>query len=295
MRDLDWALVRSFLAVAETGSLSAAARRLGLSQPTLGRQVRAAEAALGTSLFTRAARGLVPTEAGAALIPPAREMARAAARLSAVAEGRQEGLAGTVRITASVFFAQYGLPGMLARLRAEEPGIEIELVPTDATGNLLFREADIAVRMYRPEQLGLVARHVADLSMGLFAARGYLARRGMPAGAGDLMAHDLVGMDRDDLFIRTAATLGWTFRREDFAVRCDDQASYWALVRAGCGIGAGMDAIAARDPEVARILPEIALPALPVWLATHESLRASPRIRRVLDLLAAEIGTLGGA
>jgi DNA-binding transcriptional LysR family regulator len=291
---LDWALIRAVLAVAEAGSLSGAARRLGLSQPTLGRQVRAAEVALGVSLFARAPRGLVPTEAGAALIPHARAMAEAAARLTRAAEGRQEGLAGTVRITASVHVSHFVLPGMLARLRAEEPGIEVELVATDAIGNLLFREADIAVRMVRPEQQAVVTRHVADLAMGLYAARSYAERRGLPEAPGDLRGHDLVGFDRDDLFIRTAAAMGFAFGRHDFAVRCDMQSVYWQLVRAGCGIGGGMDAVAARDPGLVRVLPDVALPPLPVWLATHEALRGQPRVRRVMDHLAAGLAAFAG-
>ncbi|MCC5974452.1 MAG: LysR family transcriptional regulator, partial [Rubellimicrobium sp.] len=189
---LDWTLLKAFLAVAETGSLSAAARRLGASQPTLGRQIRALEAELGTELFHRQPRGLALTETGTALLAPARAMGEAAGRIALAAAGQDAQLEGTVRITASLAFSVYHLPAILARIRAAEPGIGIELVPSDATTNLLYREADIALRMYRPTQLDLVTRHIADLPLALIASCDYLDRRGLPKVPEDLLAHDVI-------------------------------------------------------------------------------------------------------
>ncbi|HEU0222050.1 MAG TPA: LysR substrate-binding domain-containing protein, partial [Paracoccaceae bacterium] len=150
--------------------------------------------------------------------------------------------------------SHYILPAILARLRAEEPRIEIELVPSDTTENLLFREADIAVRMYRPEQLDVVTRKVAEFPIGLYAARTYVARRGVPAEPAELARHDLVGYDRSSLMIRAARRLGWELAREAFAVRCDNQSAHWELVRAGCGIGGGLCVIGDADPGLVRIL-----------------------------------------
>lgn len=288
MDSLDWTLYRSFLAVAETGSLSAAARRLALSQPTLGRHVAELETALSAKLFTRTARGLSPTEAALTLIPAATAMRQAAAQLSLLAAGHQESLKGTVRLTASRVVSHYLLPAMLTRLRQTEPGIEIELVPTDSTENLLFREADIALRMYRPTQNDVVTRHLTDLPMALYGARDYLDRHGRPETLQDLMRHDLVGLDRSDLMLRMVERLGLSRRREDFPVRCDDQVVYWNLVRAGCGLGAMQTLIADADPGMERIARFLPLPALPVWLTAPEALRQNPRIRRVMDHLAAE-------
>lgn len=282
----DWTLIRSFLAVAETGSLSAAARRLGLTQPTLGRHIAELEAALGLDLFTRQPRGLAPTETAAALLPHARGMAEAAARLSLAAAGREMRLAGPVRITASRVVAHHLLPEILAGLRVEEPGIEIELVASDTAENLLFREADIALRMYRPDQLDLVAAHVADLSLGLYAASAYLDRRGRPASMEDLLAHDFVGFDRSELMIRMMAGLGLVRRRGDFPVRCDDQLVHWNLVRAGLGIGGAQRIFADADPAVERIAPFLRLPPLPLWIAAPEALRHQPRVARVFAWLA---------
>ena len=288
----DWTLYRSFLAVAEHGSLSAAARALNLSQPTLGRHVAELEAALATPLFTRAPRGLNLTDAGAAMLPAARQMRDAAAALALVAAGRDSALSGTVRLTASRVVSHYLLPPILADLRATEPGIEIELVPSDSTENLLFREADIALRMYRPAQLDVVTRHLGDLPTALYAAKSSLARHGRPTTSEGLLAMDFVGFDRSDVILRLMAGLGIQRLREDFPVRCDDQVVYWNLVRAGCGIGATQCSIGDADPLVERIAPFIHLPALPVWLTAPEALRQNPRIRRVMDHLAAAFKVL---
>lgn len=282
----DWTLLRSFLAVAEAGSLSGGARRLGLSQPTLGRHIAEIEAALKLSLFSRTARGLALTATGKALLPHARAMKDAASALSLVAAGRDEAISGTVRITASRIMVYHILPPMLAELRIREPLIDIELVPSDATENLLMREADIAVRMYRPTQLDLITRHLADMPLGLYAAKSYLDRVGRPASPDAVLELDMIGFDRSDQILRTLRDLGVDRRREDFPLRCDDQLVYWSLVRAGCGIGGMQCAIADADPTVERIAPFIELPPLPVWLTAPEALRQSPRIRRVFDHLS---------
>lgn len=287
----DWTLIQSFLAVAETGSLTGAAARLGRSQPTLGRHIQTLEQELSTSLFTRHPRGLTLSEAGARLMPMAAAMQAQMNTLTLTAAGQSQDLAGTVRITASVFASQYYLPPILARIRAEEPAIELELVPTDSSENLLFRAADIAVRMYRPTQLDIIARHIADLQIGAFAAKSYISRRGQPATAEDLWEHDLVGYDANDLIIRTMRAAGWPADRRRFAARCDNQATYWQLVRAGCGIGFAVTAAGRNDPlieELDLVLgPEI--PTLPVWLAAHPAMRQTPRIARVWDILAEEL------
>ena len=292
MENPDWTLLRSFLAVAETGSLSAAARQLGLTQPTLGRHVADLEASLGTPLFTRIPRGLQPTDSALSLLPAAQDMRDAAARLALLAAGRQESLLGTVRLTASRVVSHFLLPPMLARLRVAESGIEIELVPSDTSENLLFREADIALRMYRPTQEGVVTRHLTDLHMGLYAAPSYLDRKGRPQTLEDLAGHDVIGFDRSDLMARMLASLGLSIPTESFAVRTDDQVVYWNLVRAGCGIGGGQRLVGDPDPSVERVAAFLPLPALPVWLTAPEALRQNARVRRVMEHLAAEFRAL---
>ncbi len=289
---VDWSLVQAFVAVAETGSLSAAARALGTSQPTLGRRVREVEAAVGVALFRRHAKGLALTETGQAMLVPAQAMRQAAAQMALVAAGQDHGLAGPVRITASVVMSHFVLPPALVALRRDAPGIEIDLVASDSSENLLFREADIAVRMYRPDQLDMITRHVADLPLGIYAATSYLDRVGRPETAEALLALDWVGYDRNDLMIRGMRQAGWPVGRDFFKLRTDDQAAHWQLVRAGGGVGVMQQAIGEPDPGVERLLPEMSLPALPVWLTTHPAVRRVPSIARVWEALAQAISAL---
>jgi DNA-binding transcriptional LysR family regulator len=289
---LDWSLVQAFLAVAETGSLSGAAKVLGSSQPTLGRQVRAAEAALGIELFRRHAKGLEPTETGRAMLPAAQAMREAVARMALIAAGEDRGLEGTVRITASVVVSHFLLPPVLARLRREAPGIKIDLVASDSSENLLFRQADIAVRMYRPEQLDMVTRHVCDLPLGLYAASAYLERVGRPETPEAAIALDWVGYDRNEMMIRGMQAAGFPVERDFFALRTDDQAAHWHLVRAGGGLGVMQQAIGDGEPLVERILDDLVLPRLPVWLTAHEALRPVPRVARVWDALTDALAAL---
>ncbi len=287
LSNLDWSLIQSFLAVAETGSLSRAARQLGVSQPTVGRQIRQIETDLEVSLFSRQPRGLALTDTGSALLPHARIMADGLRALSLTAAGRSEKLSGPVRITASVFTAQYQLPPILAKLRAEEPDISIDLVASDRTENLLYREADIAVRMYEPTQLDIITRHLGELELGIYAAKTYLERVGRPRSFEDMFQFDLVGYDQSDDILRGMRDLGFEAQREWFTTRCDHHAAYWELIRAGCGVGFAQVCIGETQPEVERLFAEFPLPTLPLWLAAHEAVRSTPRIKRVWDALAA--------
>jgi DNA-binding transcriptional LysR family regulator len=288
----DWSLVRSFLAVAETGSLSGGARQLGTSQPNIGRQIRALEAQLGAGLFRRQPRGLVLTPAGERLLPHARAMRAAAGALTLAAAGEDARLDGTVRITASVVMSVCHLPPIIADLRKAEPRIAIELVPSDESSNLLFREADIALRMYRPTQLDLVTRHVGDLPLTLCAARTYLDRRGTPRQAEDLRDHDLVGYDRSPLLEEGFRAGGLDVGREGFVVRCDDNLAYLALLRAGCGIGVAQVSLVAADPGMVALDLGLSLPRLPLWLTAHEQMRQTPRLAYVWDRLASALAPL---
>lgn len=289
LTDLDWNLIKSFIAIAETGSLSAAARRLGTSQPTLGRHVAELERALGLTLFRRGRRGYALSDSGLRLYDRARRVGEEAAAFSRLALGATETVAGTVRVSASEIVATYVLPSMLARLGEAEPEIEVEIVASDRVDNLLRRDADVAVRMVAPEQLDLLARKVADLPLTACAATRYLARRGRPQAPLDLLAHDLIGQDRDDAIIRGFAAMGTAVDRHAFRLRCDSQPVLWEAVRAGNGIGFAQRALVAADPHVEALLPELRLPVLPMWLAMHRDVRTSPRIRRVADFLHAAL------
>ena len=284
---LDWSLVRAFLSVAELGSLSAAARALGSSQPTLGRQIRAMQESLGIELFRRRDRGLSLTEAGVGLLPAARAMQQAAHDIELAATGRGEALEGTVRVTSSVVVATHHLPSIIAKLRQTEPLIAIELLASDQSSNLHFREADIAVRMYGPTQLDLVTLFLGELKLGVFAAKTYVERRGLPREPADLLAHDVIGFDSESAIIDGFGAAGFPVTRDFFKIRCDAQNAYWQLVVAGAGIGFGQRAIGRADPTLVEVPLALGLPALPVHLSAHGSVRHAPRVRKVWDHLAA--------
>ncbi|MDX8503458.1 LysR family transcriptional regulator [Mesorhizobium sp. VK4C] len=289
MKEFDWNLIKSFVAVAETGSLSAAARRLEASQPTLGRHIAELEQALGVTLFRRGRRGYELTEAGSALYERGQAVSEQANAFSLLALGSVEAIEGTVRIAASEVVAACVLPQMTARLGEEEPGIEVEIVASNQVENLLRRDADIAIRMVRPAQNELVARKVTDIPLCLCAAKSYLDRSGRPEQPADLADHALVGFDRSDEIIRGFTAFGIPIGRSHFRFRTDNQIVLWEAVRAGNGIGIGQEPLANSDPKLEKLLPDVPLPNLPVWLAMHRDIRTSMRIRRVADFLHEEL------
>jgi DNA-binding transcriptional LysR family regulator len=282
----DWALVKSFLAVLDAGSLMGAARRLQAQQPTLSRHVAELEAQLGVPLFERTGRGVVPTAAALAIADAARQMDDGAASLGRALAKTRDASAGKVRLTTSMVAACWLLPPLLARLQQEEPGIAIELVASNQLTNLLRREADIAVRMVRPEQSSLVAKKIGDVPICAAAHRDYLARAGTPRQPADLLRHRLIGYDRDPTIERGFAGLGLPLPREAFVLRTDDQVAYGRLVAAGAGIGFVARYNLAHWPGVEPLLPMLAIPPLPCWLAVHREIRGNRIVRRVFDFLA---------
>lgn len=289
MAEIDWNLIKSFVTVAETGSLSAAARKLSASQPTLGRHIGELEQALGVTLFRRGRRGYELTEAGGTLFERGKAVSEQASAFSLLALGSVEAIEGTVRIAASEVVAAYVLPEMMARLGVEEPGIEVEIVASNQVENLLRRDADIAIRMVKPAQNELVARKVCDIPLCACAAKSYLDRRGRPGEPADLAGHALIGFDRSDEMIRAFVQHGIPVTRGSFRFRADNQIVLWEAVRAGNGIGLGQEPLADRDPLVEKVLSGLPLPDLPVWLAMHRDVRTSVRIRRVADFLHEEL------
>ncbi|MFO1328593.1 MAG: LysR family transcriptional regulator [Rubrivivax sp.] len=291
----DWALVRSFLAVLDAGSLLGAARRTGAQQPTLGRHVAQLEAQLGAPLFERTGRGVTPTALALSIADAARQMAAGADALTQALAGRQAARGGTVRVSASQVAATWLLPPVLARLQRDEPDIQVELVASNALSNLLRREADIALRMVRPAQASLVARKLGEVPIVAAAHRDYLARQGTPRTPADLLRHRLIGYDRDDALLRGFAAQGLALGREAFALRTDDQVAYGQLLAAGAGIGFVARYCVERWPGVVPVLPQLAVPPLPCWLVVHREIRGSPAVRRVFDHLAAEVPALIGS
>jgi DNA-binding transcriptional LysR family regulator len=258
----DWALWRSFAAVVAEGSLSAAGRKIGYSQPTLGRHIETLEQQLGVLLFDRTLNGLKPTATALRLYEPVQAAEQSLAEAALVAEGSAGQLEGTVRITSSTVTSHYILPPLL-------------------------RESDIAVRMFRPTQLELIAKKLGELPIVACAHQSYLGARGTPRTPDDLFDHDLIGFDRSDLLVSTARTMGFDLNRADFVVRTDSQTAYWELVKAGLGIGFAQRGLVRDTPGLRELLPMLTPPPLEVWLTTHRELFLSPRIRAIYDRLAA--------
>jgi DNA-binding transcriptional LysR family regulator len=284
--EFDWTLMRSFLAALDAGSLLGAARRLKQAQPTLGRHISLLESQLGVALFERTGRGLVPTDAARSIATHARHMQANADALQRTLSQSSIALAGTVRLTASQTVAAYRLPALLAKLRVEAPEIQIELVASNELKNLLRREADIALRMVRPDQDSLIARKIATLEVGAYAHKRYLKLHGTPANAKALFKHQLIGFDTDRSIIDGFRGQGEPITREHFALRSDDHIVHWQAIRAGLGIGFVAEHVAKTDAAVLRVIPSLNVPALPVWLTTHREIHGNPRIRKVFDFLA---------
>jgi DNA-binding transcriptional LysR family regulator len=283
-----WDLYRSFLEVMRTGSLSAASRALGLTQPTVGRHIASLEDALrGKALFTRSPAGLAPTDAARALRPHAESMAAAAGALLRAASAGGEEARGVVRISASEIIGAEVLPPILAGFRARHPGVGVELSLSNQTEDLLRRDVDIAVRMVRPSQKALVARRAGKTAIGLYAAPRYVEEHGRPDRLADLENHALIGFDRIAPLSR-GLRLPAPLARERFAFRCDSDIAQLAAIRAGFGIGACQQGVAAEPPLVA-ILPAEFRVELPIWVVMHEGLRTTIRMRLMFDHLVARL------
>ncbi len=285
MRPAQWDLYQSLYAVLQAGSLSGAARMLGLSQPTLGRHIEQLEQALGLPLFTRSPQGLKPTDLALSLRTHLEAMNAASDAIVRDASGEADGETGVVRITASNIVGAEVLPPILADFRDLHPGIAVELALSNAVEDLLRREADIAVRMKRPTQGALLAKRIGAVDIGLYAHRRFIEKHGVPNGLESPSA-SAIGPDRDETALRSLDDLDLPFGREGFAFRSDSDLAQLAAVRAGFGVGAVQTGIARRDPDLVRVLAAQFSHPLEVWLVMHEDLKTSRRVRLMFDHLA---------
>jgi DNA-binding transcriptional LysR family regulator len=280
--------------VLREGNLSRAARLLDLTQPTLGRHIGELERGLNLALFTRSPRGLAPTDAAFELRPHAQAMAAAAEALLRSASGSATEARGVVRITAPEIIGAEILPAILTRFRKKYPGVTIELALTNVTENLLAREADIAVRLVRPDQTALVAKKVGQVRFGCYAHRDYLKRHGVPRSFEDLSSHTLIGFDKGGTAIKALRDMPNPLSRTDFAFRSDSALAQIAMVRAGFGIGRGADISARFDPDLVPLLADKYCVEVDLWVAMHEDSRNSRRMRLMFDHLAASLSAVSG-
>ncbi|MGJ8528898.1 LysR family transcriptional regulator [Maritalea sp.] len=282
----DWFLWRSFLSVMDEGSLSGAARALGASQPTIGRHVEELENCLDAVLFDRTGRGLKPTSVAHQLVEPVRHAKAALAEAQLAVTGATQMLDGTVRITASQIISHNILPKLLVIARQTYPMIELEIVPSDAVENLLLREADIAVRMFRPGQLDVVGKKIGDVPLHACAHQSYLDKYGTPQTPADLYGHEIIGLDRQDDVIRVSKSIGFPLERKDFKLRTDSQTLIWELVKQGAGISFAQFNLIETTPGIVHIVPDLKIPPMEMWLVAHREVHKANRIRVIYDLLA---------
>ncbi|MBC2774265.1 LysR family transcriptional regulator [Rhizobium sp. AQ_MP] len=282
---ISWDHYRTFLAVVETGSLSAAARQLGLTQPTAGRHIETLELAFGAPLFLRIPQGLLPTEKALAMKAHARSMAAMSAALARIASGDMQEVRGTVRISASEVIAVEVLPPVLALLQEEHPALELELSASDTVEDLLQQEADIAIRMVQPSQSALLSRRVGRITLGFHAHRNYVARHGAPETLDALSQHRLIGFDRQLAYIREILRHRPDLAGIGFDFRADSNLVQLAAIRAGLGIGMCQHAFAACDKDLVEILPGTLDISLETFVVMHETLKTVPRFRATFDAL----------
>lgn len=282
----DWAHYRSFLSVIREGSLSAAATALKLTQPTLGRHIDGLESSLGTPLFTRSRMGLAPTDAALELLPHVETMEAAAAALLRTSSGEATEERGTVRLTTSEIMGAEVLPAMLAQFREAHPHIEIELNLDDRQQDLLRRDADIALRMTRPTQGALVAKHVGNARVNLYAHKAYLKKHPLPASLREIAGSSVIGYDDNSRIIDLIRVGKLDVPPSTFTLRSDSELAQLALLRAGAGIGGSQAGIARRDPNLLPVFHDEFEFTMEMWLAYHEDLKSSRRVRLLFDHLA---------
>ena len=285
----DWNRARAFLVTAEEGSLSAAARALGMTQPTLGRQVTALEAELGVVLFNRVSTGLVLTPGGLELLDQARIMGDAANRMSLSASGQSKEIEGSICISASEVDAIFRLPAIIAKLRKMAPGIEVEIVASNTPSDLGRREADIAIRNFRPTQPELIAKKIKDIPAQLYATPEYLKNIGMPTTIADLNQANFISFDSTDRLLKALNERGLNLSKKNFRLISENYIVHWELVKKGLGIGIMPADIGDAEPLVQPVLNGFKLLTFPMWLTAHSELKTSRRVRMVFDLLTTEL------
>lgn len=291
---MDWNLARAFCATADAGSLSAAARKLGLTQPTLSRQVAALETELGVTLFERIGKRLVLTDAGLGLVEPARAMSAAAEAMALAAAGSSQDVSGRVTISATDAVSAYLLPGVIARIREAAPEITLVIVASDSISDLRRREADIAIRHVRSTEPELIARLVGEMTAHFYAAESWIAKNGTPETVAELCEADLLGFEPVDQFSEHLRAAGIPVPADRFRIISSNAIVLWEMVRRGQGVSMMLKEIAELMPGVIRLLPALPGITVPVWLVSHRELRTNKRVRLVFDILADELSRSAG-
>lgn len=286
----DWNQARAFLVTAEEGSLSAAARALGLTQPTISRQVAGIEETLGVTLFERTSRALLLTQAGIELLEHFRSMGQAADLISIAATGQSQTITGHIAITATEMMAAHFLPSILKSLRTKAPELKVEIIASNQSSDLRRREADIAIRHARPQDENLIAKRLRDSTAHLYAASSYLQEVGRPSQASDLAEMRFVGAEDPEWLLGPLSLRGINLTMANFNFVTASGTLALELIRQGFGVGFLPIDIAEKYPELENLWPALEPIQIETWLVAHRELRTSPRIRLVFDLLSDGLG-----
>jgi DNA-binding transcriptional LysR family regulator len=290
----DWNQIRAFLATAEEGSFSGAARALRCTQPTVGRQVAALEESLGLVLVERSGRGLTLTQSGRDLLEQVRKMGDIAIEISLLADGEFSTLSGKVTISATDLLSAEFMPELLAPLREKAPSIVLHVVPANDLSDLLRREADIAIRHVQPEQPELIAKRIGDFTANLYAATELLNRLGRPDSLSAIAQLPMVGVADPNRLVGPLNQMGVPITEANFVASSGSGVVTWALVKASFGASMLPCYLCDKEPGIEKVFPSLPSLNFPVWLVTHRELRTSPRIRMVFDVLAKGLARLVG-
>jgi DNA-binding transcriptional LysR family regulator len=282
---LDWGDLRFFLELARTGSLSAAARRLGVDRNTVARRVAALEQGLAMVLFDRGPQGWSPSPAGRELEALAGQVESDVLALARHADARDRAVSGTVRLTTPSHLASHLFVPALGALRQRHPGLLLELAADQRNFDLSRREADLAVRMGRPRDSGLVTRKLSEVAYGLYASAGYREGRRGPVDLAEdhFLTFDdsLSGTPQERWLARTAPGCRVAFR-------CNSTFALMSAARQGLGVAMLPCFLAAQEPALRRLDgPEP--PPHEMWMLVHGDLRRAPRVRAVLEWIDAVV------
>ena len=289
MNNISWRLIKSFLITAKFGSLSAAAHNSGVSQPTISRDILQLEKQTGLSLFERTTKGLSLTEHGQNLLSSAQGMDKFANQFERVAFGLADELAGDLRVSANENIGYFILPSLIKKFRDRYPQIAVDLVIDNKESNLNKREADIALRMFRPSQADLYVKKLMNIPLSFYATQEYLDKHKSPENIQDLLNHTLIGFDQNMMLVSSAVGENMGVSREDFFLRTDSLLSQIALIRSGAGIGVTHKMVAQRYPELIQVIPQLTLPALELWSVCHRDIQQNNRIKAFMRFLSDEL------
>ena len=279
MNNVSWNLIHSFLQVVQFGSLSSAARTLGVSQPKLTRDIQSLEAQTKLNLFKRTTKGLQLTSSGKSLVDSAQKMNEYALMFNRKVQGSSMQLKGNVRISANEIIGLFVLPAAIAAFKQLHPAVSIEVLITNKVSSISKREADIALRMFRPSQVDLVAKRLPDMKLGFFAHELYIQQFGLLTGIEDFKKHTIIGYDESMEFIKGAAASGFQLKREDFKIRTDNLIMQINLAKNGAGIIVTHKKIMEKFEYMKELKTKISLPIMPFWIVCHTDTQYNVRIR----------------